>query len=391
MLPLAGVKVVSVEHAVAAPFATRQLADLGARVIKVERPGSGDFARHYDGTVRGESSYFVWLNRGKESMTLDIQAAAGRAVLHRMLADSDVFVQNLGPGSARRLQLDAESLRDRYPRLIPCTISGYGTTGPWANRKAYDLLVQSEAGLVALTGTPDAVAKVAISVADIAAGMYAYSGVLAALLRRATSGEVSAVEVSLFEALAEWMSQPANYARYGGSVPERMGAQHATIAPYGPYPTADGSVVLAVQNEREWLALCEQVLKVPELSRDERFARNTSRVANRHDLNSAITAVLSRMDTDTAVALLDSASIAYARLNTVMDFVEHPVLRGRGRWSEVRTPHGAIEALRPPVDFSDVSPVMGALPALGEHTRAILRELGMSEHGIERLGADAVI
>jgi itaconate CoA-transferase len=389
--PLAGITVVAVEQAAAAPFATRHLADLGARVIKVERPVEGDFARRYDETVHGQSSYFVWLNRGKESLTLDIKSSEGRDILDDLLAGADVFVHNLGPGAAERAQLDTDSLNARFPRLIACTISGYGTDGPWADRKAYDLLVQSEAGLVSLTGTPEHQSRTGVSIADIAAGMYAYSGILTALLQRATSGIVSSVDVSLFEALGEWMSQPANYAHYGGTLPARVGAEHATIAPYGPYRTADGTVMLAVQNEREWRALCSMVLGLTDLATDERFAQNSSRVRHRQQLNEAIENVLSGVETSEVIKLLDEASIASARVNSITDFVEHPVLRARNRWAVVETPGGVIEALRPPADLSGVESSMGAVPGLGEHTVQILHNLGRDEAQIASLSSRLVI
>jgi formyl-CoA transferase len=389
--PLSGITVVAVEQAAAAPFATRHLADLGARVIKVERPSVGDFARHYDETVLGQSSYFVWLNRGKESLTLDIKSPEGRVLLDELLAGADVSVQNLGPGAAERAGLDNDSLRARFPRLIPCTISGYGTTGPWADRKAYDLLIQSEVGLIALTGTPEDHARTGISIADIAAGMYAYSGILTALLQRATSGVVSSVHVSLFEALGEWMSQPANYAHYGGTDPARFGAEHATIAPYGPYRTADGMVVLAVQNEREWRALCSSVLHQPDLATDERFVQNWGRVRNREALNGVIEGALGRLETSAVTKLLDGAAIANARVNTISEFAEHPVLRGRNRWADIETPGGVVEALRPPADLSGAASVMGAVPALGQHTVQIVRELGRDDAEIASLSSRQVI
>ena len=390
--PLAGVTVVSLEQAVAAPYATRQLADLGARVIKVERPGGGDFARRYDESVHGQSSYFVWLNRTKESLTLDVKQPAARQVLHELIAGADVFVHNLGPGAATRLGLDAEPLRERHPKLIHCTISGYGTTGPWAGRKAYDLLVQCETGLVSLTWTETEQVKAGISVADIAAGMHAYSGILTALLRRTSTGLGTAVEVSLFDALAEWLGSPAYYTRYGQAQPRRTGAEHATIAPYGPYRTADGdTVVLAVQNEREWAGLCALVLGDERIAADPRFATNSARVANREALNELIAERLSRMDTATAVRELDGAGVANGRVNSVQDFLDHPVLAARNRWRPVGSPGGEIAALRPPADLAGVDPVLGPVPAVGEHTGAILRALGRTDGEIAELRAARAI
>jgi itaconate CoA-transferase len=389
--PLHGITVVSLEQAVATPFATRQLADLGARVIKIERPDGGDFARGYDESVHGNSSYFVWLNRSKESLTLDVKSPEGRAVLGELLDRADVLVQNLGPGAAGRLGVDAASLARSHPRVIPCTVSGWGTDGPWAGRKAYDLLVQAETGVLALTGTPEHTARVGISIADIAAGMYAYSGILTALLRRATTGEVSAVEVSLFEALAEWMGSPANYTAYGGRQPARSGADHATIAPYGPVATADGAVVLGVQNDREWRSLCAVVLGDAGLADDPRFVTNSARVEHRGELNALIEAEPAELDTEAASALLDEAGIANARLNQVRDFLDHPVLEKRGRWLPVDVPGGTIAALRPPVDIAGVEPVMGPVPALGAHTDAILHELGRTDDQIVSLRDRGVV
>ncbi|MHB9848852.1 CaiB/BaiF CoA transferase family protein [Streptomyces krungchingensis] len=391
-LPLSGVTVVSVEQAVAAPYATRQLADLGARVIKVERPGGGDFARRYDTTVHGQSSYFVWLNRSKESVTLDLKSPAGRDVLEQLLGRADVFVQNLAPGAAARLGLDAESLTRRHTSLIPCTVSGYGTTGPWADRKAYDLLIQCQTGLVSLTGTPEETARVGVSVADIAAGMYAYSGILTALYTRATTGVARAVEVSLFEALAEWMGQPAYYTRHGGTQPPRLGTQHATIAPYGAYATADGKQVLfSIQNEREWAALCERVLVRLELVDDPRFAIGSDRVAHRNELDVIIAERFLRSGSDEVMKLLDAAGIANAGVNDVREFIDHPVLAERGRWHEVAIPGAVVPALRPPADLAGVGPRMDPVPAVGEHTERILAELGLTAARIEGLRADGVI
>ncbi|MFF5253885.1 CaiB/BaiF CoA transferase family protein [Streptomyces leeuwenhoekii] len=392
-LPLSGVTVVSVEQAVAAPYATRQLADLGARVIKVERPGEGDFARRYDTAVHGHSSYFVWLNRSKESLTLDLKDPRAREILHDLLRGADVFVQNLAPGAAARLGLDADALTRRHPRLIPCTISGYGTTGPWAGRKSYDLLVQCQTGLVSLTGTPEATARVGISVADIAAGMYAYSGVLTALYTRATTGTVHPVEVSLFEALAEWMGQPAYYTRYGGGQPPRLGTRHATIAPYGAYRAADGKEVLfSVQNEREWAALCADFLGRPELTGDPRFATGSDRVAHREELDAIVARRVARSGSEEILEELEGIGIACAGVNDVAAFLGHPVLAARDRWREVTVPGGAaVGALLPPADLAGVPARMDPVPAVGEHTDAILAELGRGPGDIEALRADAVV
>ncbi|MFI8933481.1 CaiB/BaiF CoA transferase family protein [Streptomyces sp. NPDC053474] len=383
-LPLTGLTVISLEQAVAAPFATRQLADLGARVIKVERPGGGDFARRYDTTVHGQSSHFVWLNRSKESITLDVKSAHGQEVLRELLARADVFVQNLAPGAAARLGLSAEALQARHPSLVTCVVSGYGTSGPWAHRKAYDLLVQCQTGLLSLTGTPEEAVRVGISVADIAAGMYAYSGILSALYTRATTGRAPAVEVSLFDALAEWMSQPAYYTRYGGTQPPRVGARHATVAPYGVFTARDGQEVLfSVQNEPEWAALCRVFLGRPELADAPRFATGPARVAHREELDGIVAARCAELDGEEAAALLDAANIAHAGVNSVAEFLEHPVLTERGRWREVGLPGGAppMHALLPPAGLSGVKPRMGPVPAAGEHTEKILAELGRGPDG----------
>jgi formyl-CoA transferase len=390
--PLTGVTVVSLEQAVAAPYATRQLADLGARVIKVERPGGGDFARRYDTTVHGHSSYFVWLNRSKESLTLDLKDPRGHEILHDLLDGADVFVQNLAPGAAARLGLDAATVTGRRPNLIPCTISGYGTTGPWSDRKAYDLLVQCQTGLVSLTGTPEGTARTGISVADIAAGMYAYSGVLTALYTRATTGEAHPVEVSLFEALAEWMGQPAYYTRHGGTQPPRLGTQHATIAPYGTYTAADGQEVLfSIQNEREWVALCAEFLGRPELVDDPRFATGSDRVAHREELNAVVAERFARSGSHEILKDLERIGIACAGVNDVAAFLDHPVLAARGRWSEVEVPGATVEALLPPADLAGLPARMDPVPAVGEHTDAILTELGRTAEEVAALRADGVV
>jgi itaconate CoA-transferase len=376
-LPLSGVTVVSVEQAVAAPFATRQLADLGARVIKVERPGGGDFARSYDATVKGLASYFVWLNRGKQSMSLDLGSAAGLAILIRLIDQADVFVQNLAPGSAARMGLSAATLRARDQRLIVCDISGYAPDGPLGHRRAYDLLIQCETGLVSVTGSPDAPAKAGISVADIAGGMYAFSSVLAALYARERTGAGAALRVSLFESLTEWMAQPMYYAMYTGTAPARTGTSHATIAPYGTFRTgAGGTVQLAVQNDREWHRLCGQVLGRPGLADDPRFATNPARVAARGELRREIEAALSPYPADEVIARLDAAQIANARLNTVGDLLAHPQLEHR--WAEVDSPAGPVRALPSPVSAGGAAPALGPIPALGQHTSVILAELGFT-------------
>jgi len=373
-LPLKGLLVVALEQAVAAPFATRQLADLGARVIKIERAGAGDFARGYDTTVLGQASYFVWLNRGKESIELDVKSPAGQEAMAALLARADVFVQNLAPGAAERLGLGAAGLLARHPRLICCSVSGYGPDGPYAGKKAYDLLVQCEAGLLSVTGTPEAPCKAGISVADIAAGMYAYSGVLTALYERERTGRGSAFEVSLLDALGEWMSQPYLYTVYGGQEPRRTGARHASISPYGPYAAHGGEVFIGLQNEREWVVLCERVLGRPDLVADERFAGNPDRVKHDEELTAIIEGALAGLTPDAAVAALDAAGIASARLRTPAEFAAHPQLEARDRWREAGTPAGPVRTLLPPVTVPGRPAAMGAVPALGQHTEAVLAE-----------------
>lgn len=386
MLPLEGITVVSLEQAVAAPFATRQLADLGARVVKVERPGTGDFARSYDDVVEGLSSHFVWLNRSKESLALDLKKEAAREVLNRLVERADVFVQNLAPGAAGRLGFGTEDLRERHPRLVVCDVSGYGASGPYRDKKAYDLLVQCEAGLVSVTGTPETPSKAGIAVADIAAGMYAYSSILAALFRRERTGEGAAIEVSLFEALAEWMGFPAYYAMYGEREPPRSGARHSSIAPYGPFACSDGEVVfLGIQNQREWERFCEAVLERPEMAGEERFQNNSRRVENREMLEEEISTVFLKLSSERAIEKLGRAGIANARLRSVRDFLDHPQLRARERWREVGSPAGPLHALLPPAGISGADPVMAPIPEVGEHTEKILSELGYDEISVDEL------
>ena len=377
MLPLQGITVVALEQAVAAPFATRQLADLGARVIKVERADSGDFARGYDETVNGMSSYFVWLNRGKESVALDIKEPADRRVLDAMLAKADVFVQNLLPGATARLGLGDEILRELYPRLITCSISGYGSKGPYQSKKAYDLLVQCESGLLSVTGTLDAPAKVGISVADISAGMYAYSGVLTALYERERTGVGTSFQVAMLDALGEWMSQPYLFAHYGGTPPPRVGARHASIAPYGPYRVGDSAqVFIGIQNEREWSEFCARVLAEPDLVHDPRFAENSRRVENNDALTMLIENAFADLTAEEVSVRLDEVGIANARMRTMHEFADHPQLQARNRWREVESPVGPVRSLLPPVTVSGREAAMGPVPSLGQHSVAIRAEFG---------------
>jgi crotonobetainyl-CoA:carnitine CoA-transferase CaiB-like acyl-CoA transferase len=390
--PLEGLTVVALEQVIAGPFATRQLAELGARVIKIERPRVGDPARAYDATVKGQSSHFVWTNRSKESVALDLKAPQAAAVLERLVARADVFVQNLAPGAAERLGLGAAQLRARHPRLIWCGISGYGPSGPYAQKKAYDLLVQCEAGLLSITGSEDAPAKAGIPVADIAAGMYALSSILAALLRRSLTGEGATLDITMLEALGEWMGFPAYFTAYGGTAPRRSGAYHATIVPYGPFPAGDGGTVfLSVQNEREFARFCDAVLGRKELALDPRFASSPKRLANREALHGEIERVFAGLTTSEVVARLDKADIANARLNGIADFWRHPQLDARGRRVTLASPGGPIEALKPPLNLDGFEPRMDAVPAVGEHTRVILAELGYGESEIAALERENVI
>ncbi len=392
MRALDGITVVALEHAIAAPFCSRQLADLGARVIKIERPGQGDFARGYDERVRGLASHFVWVNRSKESLTLDLKHAEAQRILEQLLVRADVLLQNLAPGAAARLGLDYATLSARHPRLIVCDISGYGESGPYRDKKAYDLLIQSEAAFLAVTGTEAEPSKAGCSIADISAGMYAYSGILAALLQRGRSGRGCRIEISLLEALTEWMSYPLYYAFEGAAPPPRTGAAHATIYPYGPFPAGDGKLVmLGLQNEREWQVFCGEVLGQPELAADPRFASNARRVAARSELRGIIVEAFRALTADEVTARLERARIANARLNEVSDLWHHPQLAARGRWTQVQTPAGPIPALLPPGIPSDATARMDPVPALGEHTDKVLAELGYDASAISALRAAAVI
>jgi itaconate CoA-transferase len=376
--PLAGVLVIAFEQAVAGPLSSRHLLDLGARVIKVERPGTGDFARHYDRQANGASSHFVWLNRGKESIELDIKSAADREFAWRMIERADVVVQNLAPGVLGRAGLDPDGVRGRRPGIVYASISGYGENGPYADRKAYDLLIQSDVGLLSITGSPEEPAKAGIPVADIAAGMYAFAGVLAALLRRQVTGLGATVRVSLLEALAEWMGYPLAYALGGGAGPARTGARHAAIAPYGPYRTSTGQeLFVAVQNDREWRAFCEIVLAAPGLAADARFATNSLRVANRPALEHLVGEAFARLAPRRAAGLLDRAGVAYARMRDVAEVASHPQLAARRRWSHADSENGAIPLLVPPITWDDEEPgELPAVPSLGQHNQALRAEFG---------------
>jgi len=384
--PLDGITVVSLEHAIAAPFCTRQLADLGARVIKIERPGAGDFARAYDTRVRGQSSHFVWTNRSKESLTLDLKNPEAMAVLSSLLQSADVLVQNLAPGAAARMGLSFEALNATHPKLIVCDISGYGEDGPYRDKKAYDLLIQSEAGMLSITGTPEDPSKTGNSIADIAAGMYAYTNILSALLLRAKTGQGSHIDVSMLEALAEWMGYPLYYAYDGATPPPRSAASHASIYPYGPFAAGDGgTVMLGLQNEREWKVFCEVVLGDAALASDPRFCTNALRSENRAQLKQLIVGMFARMTTPEVEARLDQAQIANARMNDMAGLWAHPQLKARDRWQDVGSPAGDIPALLPPGRNNRYDYRMDPVPAVGEHTEAILRELGLDDAAVQVL------
>lgn len=391
-LPLSGITVVSLEHAIAAPFASRQLADLGARVIKVERPGDGDFARRYDTRVDGLASHFVWVNRSKESLTLDLKNEFAMSALQRLLEKTDVLLQNLAPGAAARIGLSYEQLNSKFPRLIVCDISGYGADGPDRDRKAYDLLIQSEAGFLSITGTPESPSKAGCSIADIAAGMYAFTSIQSALLLRERTGQGSGIDISMLESLAEWMGYPLYYSYKGASPPERAGASHSTIFPYGPFQTGDGrSIMLGLQNDREWIAFCEKVLKNGAFATDSRFKTNALRSANRAELTRLIEEVFSTLSASEVAAELNAADIANANMNDMHDLWNHDQLRARNRWAPVDTPVGPVPALKPPGRSTAYEPRMDAIPAVGAQTDTILKELGLDASTIERLRAAKAI
>ena len=386
--PLDGITVVSLEHAVAAPFCTRQLADLGARVIKVERPGNGDFARGYDQRVNGQSSHFIWINRSKESLALDVKQPAAKAALLELLKTADVLVQNLAPGATARMGLSYETLKELNPKLIVCDISGYGADGPYRDKKAYDLLIQSEAGFLSVTGTPETPSKSGISVADIAAGMYAYTNILSALLLRGKTGAGSHIDVSMLEAMGEWMGYPLYYAYDGAPPPPRTGASHASIYPYGPFQAGDGkTVMLGLQNEREWTAFCDTVLLQPDVATDTRFDSNAQRNANREALQALIVQTFAALTAAQVGERLEQAGIANARVNEMADLWEHPQLQARQRWRTVGTPQGDVPALLPPGVNSAFDYRMEAVPAVGQHNASILAELGWSAEQIASVNA----
>jgi itaconate CoA-transferase len=392
MRPLEGVTVVALEHVIAGPFCTRQLADLGARIIKIERPGVGDPARIYDERVRGMSSHFVWTNRSKESLTLDLKREEARRIVHELLESADVLVQNLAPGAAARMGFSYDALQDKYPRLIVCDISGYGADGPYRDKKAYDLLIQSESGLLSVTGTPETPSKAGCSIVDIASGMYAYTNILAALIQRGRTGKGSRIDISMLESMVEWMSFPLYYAYEGAQPPVRAGASHATIYPYGPFPAGDGKVVmLGLQNEREWAVFCDKVLEQPDLKTDSRFSSGPRRSTARKELYLIIAEAFSKLTAEKIVRRLDDAQIGNARMNAMHEVWDHAQLRARGRWTDVDTPAGKIKAMLPPGMPENFEPRMDPIPAIGQHTDAILAELGYDKTAIAGLRAGGVI
>ncbi|WP_255450163.1 CaiB/BaiF CoA-transferase family protein [Skermania sp. ID1734] len=390
-LPLAGVTVVTLEQAVAAPMATRHLADLGARVIKIERIGEGDFARNYDHAVHGLATHFVWLNRGKESVALDLKSASGLQVAHRLISHADVFVQNSAPGAAERLGLDPEQLHEKNPRLVIASISGYGTAGPLRDRKAYDMLIQAESGLISVTGTPETATKTGVPSSDIAAGLYTSQSVLAALFRRERTGRGAIIDISMFDATVEWLGHPMYMQLYGGRQIPRMGLGHASITPYDAFPTSDGEILIGVQNDRGWRTLVTDVLDRPDLADNPQYATNPLRVANRAACDAAVAAETRRFTTAELDARLAAAGVPAAKINDMAGLVNHSQLAERDRWREIDTPIGPVQALLPPMTFRDIELPMGAIPALGAHSEAVLAELGYGADEIDQLVADGII
>jgi crotonobetainyl-CoA:carnitine CoA-transferase CaiB-like acyl-CoA transferase len=391
LLPLEGIIVVALEQAVAAPLATRHLADLGARVIKLERVGEGDFARNYDHAVHGLASHFVWLNRGKESVALDLKSPDGAELVRRLVARADVFLQNAAPGAAERLGLGAEELAERHPRLVVAGISGYGTGGPLRDRKAYDMLIQAESGLISVTGTPETATKTGVPSSDIAAGLYTSQAIIAALFRRERTGKGGIVDVSMFDATVEWLGHPMYMQMYGGRQVPRMGLSHASIAPYDTYPTADGEILIGVQNDRGWRALVTDVFERPDLVDHPRLATNPLRVAHREECDAVVAEHTRGFATADIDARLAAAGVPAAQINDMSGLVEHPQLAGRDRWREVDTPAGPVRGVLPPMTFRDVELPMGAIPELGAHTDAVLAEVGLDAGAIDRLVADGVV